>query len=152
MPPCVDVSICVPVLMLIMAPPSARRLSPPASLATATVKAGPFWNSTSMCAPFGDDATEVVRTLSSAAATPGLSAGGDGPGAGRRRRLSPRPHEWHTLRGAAAPVSLWFEGEHSMSRQFFVGLFITLGFGVVVLAALFGIFTLVSYLAGPVGG
>lgn len=39
-----------------------------------------------------------------------------------------------------------------MSRQFFVGLFSTIGFAVVVLAALFGIFTLVSYLAGPVGG
>jgi hypothetical protein len=39
-----------------------------------------------------------------------------------------------------------------MSRQFFVGLLITLGFGVLVLAALFGVFTLVSYLAGPVGG
>ena len=56
------------------------------------------------------------------------------------------------MRGAAAPVSLWSEGERSMRRQFFVGLFVTLGFGVVVLAALFGIFTLVSYLAGPVGG
>ncbi len=39
-----------------------------------------------------------------------------------------------------------------MSRQFFVGLFSTIGFAVVVLAALFGIFTLVSYIAGPVGG
>ena len=39
-----------------------------------------------------------------------------------------------------------------MGRQFFTGLFTTLGFGVVVLAALFGIFTLISYLAGPVGG
>ncbi len=47
-PPWVLVSICVPVVMLIMAPLSARRDSPPASLATAMVKAGPFWNSTSM--------------------------------------------------------------------------------------------------------
>ncbi len=39
-----------------------------------------------------------------------------------------------------------------MGRQFLVGFFMTLGFGVVVMAALFGIFTLVSYLAGPVGG
>jgi len=39
-----------------------------------------------------------------------------------------------------------------MGRQFFVGLLVTLGFAAVVLAALFGIFTLVSYLAGPVGG
>jgi hypothetical protein len=43
------------------------------------------------------------------------------------------------------------EVEHPM-RQFLVGLFITLAFAAVVLAALFGIFTLVSYLAGPVGG
>ena len=56
------------------------------------------------------------------------------------------------MRGAAAPVSLWSEGEHSMGRQVFTGLFVTLGFGVLVLAGLFGIFTLVSYLAGPVGG
>lgn len=39
-----------------------------------------------------------------------------------------------------------------MGRQFFVGFFMTVGFAVVVLAGLFGIFTLVSYLAGPVGG
>jgi hypothetical protein len=39
-----------------------------------------------------------------------------------------------------------------MARQFFVALFMTLAFAVVVLGALFGIFTLVSYLAGPVGG
>jgi hypothetical protein len=39
-----------------------------------------------------------------------------------------------------------------MGRQFFVGFFMTVVFGVVVLAGLFGIFTLVSYLAGPVGG
>jgi hypothetical protein len=35
---------------------------------------------------------------------------------------------------------------------FFKGLFQTLAFMVVVIAVLFGIFTLVSYLAGPVGG
>jgi hypothetical protein len=35
---------------------------------------------------------------------------------------------------------------------FFKGLFQTLAFMVVVVAVLFGIFTLVSYLAGPVGG
>lgn len=39
-----------------------------------------------------------------------------------------------------------------MARQFFVGLFMTLAFAAVVTVALFGIFTLVSYLAGPVGG
>ncbi len=39
-----------------------------------------------------------------------------------------------------------------MSRGLFAGFFQTLGFIVVVLVALFGIFTLVSYLAGPVGG
>jgi hypothetical protein len=39
-----------------------------------------------------------------------------------------------------------------MGRQFIVGFFLTVVFGVVVLAGLFGIFTLVSYLAGPVGG
>jgi hypothetical protein len=35
---------------------------------------------------------------------------------------------------------------------FLKGLFQTLAFMVVVIAVLFGIFTLVSYLAGPVGG
>jgi hypothetical protein len=45
-----------------------------------------------------------------------------------------------------------FEREHIMAKQFFGGFFITLAFAVVVLAALFGIFTLVSYIAGPVGG
>jgi hypothetical protein len=45
----------------------------------------------------------------------------------------------------------YIERERFM-RQFMVGLFITLAFGVIVLGALFGIFTLVSYLAGPVGG
>jgi hypothetical protein len=39
-----------------------------------------------------------------------------------------------------------------MTRGFFAGFFSTLGFVAVVLVALFGIFTLVSYLAGPVGG
>ena len=39
-----------------------------------------------------------------------------------------------------------------MGRQFVVGFVMTLGFAVVVMAALFGIFTLVSYVAGPVGG
>ena len=42
MPPWAVVSICVPVVMLIMAPLSARNFSPPARRATATVKAGPF--------------------------------------------------------------------------------------------------------------
>jgi hypothetical protein len=39
-----------------------------------------------------------------------------------------------------------------MAKQFFGGLFVTLAFAILVLAALFGIFTLVSYMAGPVGG
>jgi hypothetical protein len=39
-----------------------------------------------------------------------------------------------------------------MTRGFFAGLGTTILFVVVVLAALFGIFTLVSYIAGPVGG
>jgi len=39
-----------------------------------------------------------------------------------------------------------------MAKQFFSGFFATLTFVVVVLAALFGIFTLVSYVAGTVGG
>jgi len=39
-----------------------------------------------------------------------------------------------------------------MAKQFFGGFFITLAFVVVVLAALFGIFILISYMAGPVGG
>jgi len=45
-----------------------------------------------------------------------------------------------------------FEGERTMPKQFFGGFFATLAFVVIILAALFGIFTLVSYLAGPVGG
>ena len=39
-----------------------------------------------------------------------------------------------------------------MAKQFFGGFFITLAFVAVVLAALFWIFILISYLAGPVGG
>ncbi len=39
-----------------------------------------------------------------------------------------------------------------MTRELFAGFFITLAFVAVVLVVLFGIFTLVSYLAGPVGG
>ncbi len=39
-----------------------------------------------------------------------------------------------------------------MTRELFAGFFITLTFVAVVLVVLFGIFTLVSYLAGPVGG
>ena len=45
-----------------------------------------------------------------------------------------------------------FERERIMAKQFFGGFFATLTFAVAVLAALFGIFTLVSYIAGPVGG
>ena len=45
-----------------------------------------------------------------------------------------------------------FERERIMAKQFFGGFFATLAFVAVVLAALFGIFTLVSYIAGPVGG
>jgi hypothetical protein len=45
-----------------------------------------------------------------------------------------------------------FERERIMAKQFFGGFFATLTFVVIVLAALFGIFTLVSYIAGPVGG
>jgi hypothetical protein len=44
------------------------------------------------------------------------------------------------------------ERESSMTRAFFAGFAQTILFVVVVLAGLFGIFTLVSYLAGPVGG
>jgi len=39
-----------------------------------------------------------------------------------------------------------------MAKQFFGGFFATLVFVAIVLAGLFGIFTLVSYLVGPVGG
>jgi hypothetical protein len=39
-----------------------------------------------------------------------------------------------------------------MTRELFAGFFSTLAFVAVVVVALFGIFTLVSYLAGPVGG
>lgn len=39
-----------------------------------------------------------------------------------------------------------------MGRQFVAGFLMTLAFGAGVLAVLFGIFTLVSYIAGPVGG
>jgi len=45
-----------------------------------------------------------------------------------------------------------FERERIMAKPFFGGFFVTLAFVAVVLAALFGIFTLVSYIAGPVGG
>jgi hypothetical protein len=51
---------------------------------------------------------------------------------------------------ARGPAHL--ERERIMAKQFFGGFFITLAFVVVVLAALFGIFILISYLAGPVGG
>ena len=44
------------------------------------------------------------------------------------------------------------ERERIMARQFFGGFFATLIFAVVVMVALFAIFTLVSYMAGPVGG
>ncbi len=39
-----------------------------------------------------------------------------------------------------------------MTTGFFAGFFATLAFGVIIAVGLFGIFTLVSYLAGPVGG
>jgi hypothetical protein len=39
-----------------------------------------------------------------------------------------------------------------MGKQFASGLILTLIFVAVVMAALFGIFTLVSFIAGPVGG
>jgi hypothetical protein len=45
-----------------------------------------------------------------------------------------------------------FEREPIMAKQFFGGFLVTLAFVAVILAALFGIFTLVSYIAGPVGG
>ncbi len=38
------------------------------------------------------------------------------------------------------------------ARELLGGFFQTLGFFVIAAALLFGIFTLVSYLAGPVGG
>jgi len=39
-----------------------------------------------------------------------------------------------------------------MAKQFFWGMLITLAFVAVVTVGLLGIFTLVSYLTGPVGG
>ena len=39
-----------------------------------------------------------------------------------------------------------------MTRGFFAGFLTTLAFVAIVAAGLFGIFTLVAYLAGPVGG
>ena len=39
-----------------------------------------------------------------------------------------------------------------MAKQFFWGFFITVVFLAVVLVGMFGIFTLVSYIAGPAGG
>ncbi|MCX6374272.1 MAG: hypothetical protein NTX16_14610 [Actinobacteria bacterium] len=45
-----------------------------------------------------------------------------------------------------------FERERIMAKQFFGGFFATLTFAIAVGAALFGIFTLVSYIVGPVGG
>jgi len=39
-----------------------------------------------------------------------------------------------------------------MAKQFLGGFFATLAFAAGILAALLGIFTLVSYIAGPVGG
>jgi hypothetical protein len=39
-----------------------------------------------------------------------------------------------------------------MTKQFFWGMFITLAFVAVVTAGLLGVFTLVSYITGPVGG
>ena len=44
------------------------------------------------------------------------------------------------------------ERELNMGKRFFGGFLLTLVFVVVISAALFGIFTLVSYIAGPVGG
>jgi len=54
---------------------------------------------------------------------------------------------WRT--GAGRAVADW---SRAMTRQFFWGMFITLAFVAVVAAGLLGIFTLVSYIAGPVGG
>lgn len=53
-----------------------------------------------------------------------------------------------------APVrrSGHFEQERIMAKLFFGGFFATLAFVAIVLVALFSIFTLISYLAGPVGG
>lgn len=51
---------------------------------------------------------------------------------------------------ARGPAHL--ERERIMAKQFFGGFFTTLAFVAVVLAALFGIFILISHLAGPVGG
>ena len=45
-----------------------------------------------------------------------------------------------------------FERERIMAKQFFGGFFATLAFAAGILVALLGIFTLVSYIAGPVGG
>jgi hypothetical protein len=39
-----------------------------------------------------------------------------------------------------------------MTRELFAGFFLTLAFVAAVVVVLFGIFTLVAYLAGPVGG
>ena len=53
-----------------------------------------------------------------------------------------------------APVrrSSHFEQERIVTKRFFGGFFATLAFVAVILVALFGIFTLVTYLAGPAGG
>ena len=53
-----------------------------------------------------------------------------------------------------AHVRRWshIERERIMAKQFFGGFFATLIFTGVVAVALFLIFTLVSYMAGPVGG
>jgi hypothetical protein len=40
----------------------------------------------------------------------------------------------------------------AMAKQFFSGFLILLLFAAVILAGLFGIFTLVNFVAGPVGG
>jgi hypothetical protein len=71
-------------------------------------------------------------------------------GALSRRFLRARRSE--ILRAAHVRRLSQFERERTMAKQFWGGFFLTLVFVAVVLTALFGIFTLVSYLAGPVGG
>jgi len=86
----------------------------------------------------------LVRTLTSAVRNAGLSFA---PAAA-----------FSSVRGMAysavahAPVLATTSGSAAMARQFFSALFLTLVFAAAVIGILFGIFTLVSYLAGPVGG
>jgi hypothetical protein len=69
-----------------------------------------------------------------------------------RTRFSAPAGVWHTWTQRAGAGRAVANGSTTMTRQFFWGMFITLAFVAVVTAGLLGIFTLVSYIAGPVGG